>query len=109
MDESSVLAAELRRQKGFRYEPELKAQVGAYIRASRRSGKTWRAIHEELGLPKETLRRWSEAQARGPGGLQPVRTTSAGSSRATLVSPKGWRLEEVDAELAGELFRVLAR
>ena len=44
MDELGVLVAELRQQKGFRYEAGLKAQVGAYIRASRRSGKTWRAI-----------------------------------------------------------------
>lgn len=108
MDELGVLVAELRRQKGFRYEPGLKAQVGAYIRAARRSGKTWRAIHEELGLPKETVRRWAD-QGVESGKLQPVRATSIPSPRVTLVSPKGWRLEDVDAALASELFRTLAR
>lgn len=107
MEESSVLVAELRRQKGFRYAPELKARVGAFIRASRESGKTWRAIHEELGLPKETVRRWANLPSKSRK-LQPVRAASP-SSRATLVSPKGWRLEDVDAVVASELFRSLAR
>ena len=107
MEESSVLVAELRRQKGFRYSPELKARVGAFIRASRASGKTWRAIHEELGLPKETVRRWSDLPVESRK-LQPVRAASP-SSPTTLVSPKGWRLEGVDTAVASELFRALAR
>ncbi len=115
MEESSALVAELQRQKGFRYPSELKARAGAYIRGSRGAGKTWRAIHEELGLPKETVRRWAELSGES-GKLQPVRTTltptstpSSTPSYMTLVSPMGWRLENIDGVLASQLFCVFVR
>ncbi len=111
------LGRKLRANRGGRYAGDLRRCTSVYIYECRNAGVTWRTLHEELGLPKETLRRWREAAQAEMTKLQPVRTVPApppletmpvSPSSATLVSPSGWRLEELDARVAVKLFGDLA-
>lgn len=109
MEDVQELVAELRKHNGFRYPPELRGRVGRYVRAARAEGKPWMALHRELQLSQQTLRRWCQRAAQ-PATLQPVRLRQAVTRPAlTLVSPEGWRFEGLDQGQAGELFAALAR
>lgn len=106
---SSVLLAELDAHRGGRYPQNLKLSVGRYIRASRKAGVTWNSLCLELSLPRQTVKAWSDLAVKAPK-LIPVRIPeSVHRTQVTLVSPAGWRLEDVDSELAASLFRDLAQ
>lgn len=109
MEDIEQLVRELRAVTGRHYPAELRRRVGAYIARQRAANVTWRAIHRELGLANQTIRRWAESSSV-TAKFRPITTPSNMNSKpVNLVSPQGWRLENLDANIAAEIFRDLAR
>lgn len=107
---SNDVLAELDVYRGGRYPLDLRIRVGKYIRASRKAGVTWYGLCAELSLSNKTVKAWADLTTKTPRFV-PVRTAQVPgvAKPVTLVSPAGWRLEDVDAELAAGLFRELAQ
>jgi hypothetical protein len=99
---SSDLRRAIRRRKssrshqGARYPAELQSQVVEYVRAQRTAGRPIRAIASELGLPINTLNRWSvkAATLSRVRQVEVVDRSPAGSP--VLISPTGHRVEGLD-------------
>lgn len=109
MEEIEQLVRELRAVTGRHYPAELRRRAGAYISRQRAANMTWRSIHRELGLANETIRRWAGSSS-STAKFRPITTPSNMNSKPlNLVSPQGWRLENLDANIAVEIFRELAR
>lgn len=84
-----------RRSKAARYTAPLKRSVGDHVRSRRHSGSSLEALSVELGLPVNTLRRWSAGRRGGQlarvevsDGIPPVP-----ASTPVLVTRSGHRVE----------------
>jgi hypothetical protein len=108
MDERVALVEALERREGFRYAAELRNRVMAYAKRQRAAGASWSGLADELGVSAQTLARWGEESASGHGEFVSVRTSGAAYGSIVLVSPKGWRLEGLDATTAIQLMRSLS-
>lgn len=98
---SSDLRRAIRRQqttrshKGARYPAELRRQVVEYVKAQRSEGRPIRAIAAALGLPVNTLTRWSTKAT--PGRVRRVEVVGPSpASSVVLISPRGHRVEGLD-------------
>jgi hypothetical protein len=92
------------------YPPKLRAQVGAYARAKRAEGLTWRAIAEEVGLSRTAVATWAkEAAPQGASRLVPVVLVEEPQEGTplSLVSPHGFRLEGLSLQQAAQLLGLL--
>lgn len=98
---SSELRRAIRRQQstrshqGSRYPAELRRQVAEYVEAERSEGRPIRAIAAELGLPINTVTRWSTTSRAGRVRRVEVVGPSPASS-VVLISPSGHRVEGLD-------------
>lgn len=109
MEQIEQLVRELQAVTGRHYPADLRRRAGAYISKQRAAKVTWQSIHRELGLANDTMRKWAGASKSAPK-FRPVTTVPTTSSKpTTLVSPQGWRFETMDAKIAADIFRELAR
>lgn len=90
--------------KALRYSPELRKAVAELVRSQRSAGVSYEALVRTLGLPINTLRRWSERERAGRLASVEVK---AEPSHAVLVTRSGIRVEGLTiADLAELLERL---
>jgi len=95
---------EKRHARAARYSPELKKAVAELVRSQRSAGVSYQALVTELGLPINTLRRWTEVEH--PGRLTRVEVASE-TSGPTLVTRSGIRVEGLTISDLSELLAQL--
>lgn len=112
------------RGRGKRIAPSVRKLVLAHVARRRRAGDSLRVLSAELGIGCETLRRWLVAPApapapvrraprkRPPAALVPVAVvpapTAARARLVSVVSPSGYRVDDVTLDEAALLLRALA-
>ena len=115
--EISVLSGRVRdaRSKHRRYlPPDLKEALGKVASKAEAAGMPVQELPEKLGVSLVTLRKYIDSfreQASVRSKLVPVTLTATPegrSERLTLVTPSGWRVEDVDLETALALLRVMS-
>jgi hypothetical protein len=98
--------------RGKRYEPELRDRVTRWARTRREQGVHWREIADELGLNFETVRRWAIGSDSDTAQLLPVhvveRAVAPPPRSLVLVSPSGYRVEELSLVEAVAMLRALS-
>lgn len=109
-DRELVCAVEaLRRRGGARYPVELRARITTWVITRRESGACWTEISEALGIPTQTLVRWTEASSAVGGEMKEVDVIDAPPySTVTLVAPSGLRIEGVSIDAAIAILRGIA-
>jgi hypothetical protein len=97
------------RGRGKAVPAELKARVRAHAHERRRHGATYQQIGDELGLPMESVRRWSLAGASVSTRTTavPVQVVAEPRSGISIVSPSGFRLEGLELQDAVAALRAL--
>ena len=92
---------------GRRYEPELRAQLVAWITARRRAGASFGTVATELLLPEQTVRRLSATTSRR-GRLLPVSVVAEPTlERVRVVGASGFFVDALTLEQAAALMRML--
>lgn len=119
-EELDILREQLRRERPEQWQqgwPEGLRRRVAHLAAQRRTrGETWQSIGQCLGLCRSTVRTWVltfEGEATGTE-LVPVVVNPAPRSRparvpshVVLVSPRGYRLEGLDLNVAVDVLERL--
>jgi len=97
-----------RRSGAPRYTPELRARISAWVADRRAHGAWWCDVARPLGIPAQTLVRWSApaAPAVAMRAVEIIDAPLAGT--VTLVAPSGLRIEGVDIATAIAILRGLA-
>ena len=101
------------RRKGM-FPKSLKRDVGAFVKAEREAGQKLKHLSKLLTASSSTLSRWQSEAAlsvESEGKLVPVRVEvigpepkrQRGTQVVTMVSPAGWRIEDVPFELAWQV------
>ena len=83
------------------------------VESRRADGHAWDALSEELGIPYETLRRWTAKADAAPKSAAPVlmrrvEVAEVSSSSLTLVAPSGIRVEGASVQEIVALVQALA-
>jgi hypothetical protein len=97
-------------RQGRCFSKDLKERAAKWITARRAGGATVAELAVELGLAEGTVLRWSARSAPPqPRALVPVTVVpdSAIERRLSIVSPSGFRVEELTFAEAAALLRVL--
>ncbi|HVJ11193.1 MAG TPA: hypothetical protein VNC62_06440 [Burkholderiales bacterium] len=98
----------LSRGRGKRVPDDLKARVRVYVMARRKQDATFVQIGEELGLPMESVRRWTLTSPKAPAhAAVPVHVVAEPGGRVSIVSPSGYRLEGLTLQDAVAVLRAL--
>lgn len=102
----ALLKANRPRSWNLGYPPAVRARVRTYIAARRAAGGTPTAIATELGLSRQSVMGWTVGAASAPVFV-PVEVVlephSAAPPALVLVSPRGYRVEGLDAASIGAL------
>jgi hypothetical protein len=94
------------RGRGKRYTSSLKERIARAATQLRRRGQGWQTIGSFLGIPHETVRRFSGASMTT--AFVPVEVVEAPSSGGlVLVSPEGYRIEGLGVDEAAAILRRL--
>lgn len=115
MRELTVLKRELsrgERGRGKRYSMDLRKRAVAWAEGRHQAGVSWPEISRELGLGRDTARRWCGGQRKATKhnrSLLPVKVVqkSADNGRLALVSPNGFRIEGLTLAEAATMLRAL--
>ena len=108
--------ARVERGRGHWYPDALRERAAAWARGRRDVGATWREISAAVGLPAETLRRWTSTTARDASpALVPIEIVSEpeAENRGTedrgvrIITPSGHRIEGLTTADAIAIVRVL--
>jgi transposase-like protein len=84
------------RGRGRRFPAVLRERIVAWTAARRRRGDWWCELARELGVPANTLKRWSTPRAEEARPLRPVQVVEEPPCRTvTIVAPSGLRIEGV--------------
>lgn len=95
------------RRKVPRYSAVVREAVAAFVRGELAGGGSMVAVAETLGLPINTVRRWS-ATAGSPSRLAPVEVvTDVAPAHPVLVTPCGHRVEGLSVAALAVLFERL--
>jgi len=102
-----------KRGPGRRYPEAVKREVLAYLAERRKAGRGPATVAVELGIPKRSIKLWSEAPR--PTGtasfvamtMAPV-VSEAPAPRIVVHGPAGVRVEGLDVETLADLLRRLA-
>ena len=98
-----------RARPGFRFSEPLRREITAWVAAQRESGAWWCDLSRELGVPAETLKRWSAPRASTEARMLPVDVVDAPPiGTVTLVAPGGIRIESVSIDAAIAILRGIA-
>ena len=105
------------RSKKWRCPLELQSRVVSYTKVCRERGEPYFDIAVRLGLVESTLTRWfrTEKPKAQPGfrSVSIVRSNEnesaekIGASGLSLVTPRGYRVEGLDAQTLAYLLRIL--
>ena len=118
-DELRDFRRELARvERGQWYPDALRARAAAWARAQRDVGATWREISAAIGVPAETLRRWTSTTARDAShahALVPIEIVRdpeaenhrAGARGVRIITAGGHRIEGLTTADAIAIVRVL--
>jgi transposase len=100
------------------YTEGFRGRVAEYVKARREAGVAWGAISAELELPFSTLAYWLRGRPRERGfrvvrmalsqGLTEPAAERPRERSATLVTPRGYRVEGLAVAELVELLRALA-
>ncbi len=90
----------------WRCPQSLRSEVIAFAREQQAAGESVSKIAHDVGLSESGLSRWLR-QAEGGFREVRVRAESRPSADLVLVTPRGFRLEGLDAGLALRLLREL--
>jgi transposase-like protein len=105
---------------GAGYPPEVRAEVAAWAGPLHDRGHGWNDLAAALGVSRNSLRTWCShhrTKAESPTGDHtpwlPVRVTSPAKAtpqpeRPVLVTPTGFRVENLDEDLLLRILRELA-
>jgi predicted transcriptional regulator len=87
--------------------PDLKRRAGRLAAKLEAQGWLLDGVAEELGVTLVTLRRWRDGASEAGAALVPVEVEPRAeqSSGLVLVSPSGWRVENLDLHTAVDLLR----
>ena len=86
----------VKRRRVRRYPPRLRARIAAWVAEQRAAGAWWCDVARPLGLPEQTLVRWSAPREAEGIAVVPVDVIDAPpEGTVTLVSPTGLRIEGV--------------
>jgi hypothetical protein len=108
--------ARIERGRGLWYPDALRERAAAWARAQRDVGATWREISAAVGLPAETLRRWTSVTARDTSavlvpieivGERKVEADGADDRDVRIVTPGGLRIEGLTTADVIAIVRVL--
>jgi hypothetical protein len=108
--------ARVERGRGHWYPDALRERAAAWARARREVGATWREISAAVGLPAETLRRWTSTTARDASPvLVPIEIVgeregedhAAEQRDVRIITPGGLRIEGLTIADAIAIVRVL--
>lgn len=94
--------------RAARYPAKLRGEIVDLIKERRANGETWTEIGADLGLPYETMNRWSKKVIGASAAMKRVEVVVAPTSRSlTLISPNGIRVEGASVEEIVALVRAL--
>jgi hypothetical protein len=102
--------ARLRRRgrRSRRYPAKLREQITAWVAKRRGVGDWWCDVSRSLGIPVQTLVRWSERRS-DRATIVPVAIVDApAAGTVTLVAPSGLRIEGVAVVDAIAILQALA-
>ncbi len=112
-NEIDLLREQLRRERPASRQQgwpvELRRRIARHAVVRHDGGEGWRTIGESLGLCRTTIRSWVRAleETAEPTELVPVVVTptapprpTRASSHVVLVSPRGYRIEGLDPDMA---------
>ena len=108
--------ARFERGRGQWYPDALRERVAVWAREQRSVGATWRAISATVGLPTETLRRWTSTTARDASltlvpievVTEPVTENRCADDRGVrIITPSGHRIEGLTTADVIAIVRVL--
>lgn len=104
----------MERGPGRWYADALRGRIATWTRRRRDGGATWREIAADVGLPAETLRRWTSATARDARPalvpIEIVRDAEIGGADdrgVRIITPAGHRIEGLTTADAIAIVRVL--
>lgn len=97
------------RGRGKRYPRALRAQVTQWAQRQLSAGITIPVAAAAVGVATETLRLWIQAAPRESRELVPVAVIAPSTAERTLsvVSPTGFRVDELTIQDAAALLRAL--
>lgn len=98
------------RGRGKRYSAELRQRIGRAATELRRRDQSWQGIGAFLGIPHETVRRFTGASTVGGRRKRFVPVVveeDAGAGACVLITPGGYRVEGLDVAAMAELIRRL--
>lgn len=102
--------AAFRKRGATRYPAKLRARITAWVIARRERGDWWTDISAAIGIPAQTLVRWSDTGCVAPHGeMKAVDVIDAPPlGTVTLVAPTGLRIEGVSIDAAIAILRGIA-
>lgn len=101
--------AAVKRRRIRRYSATLRMRITAWVAERRAEGAWWCDVARPLGIPAQTLVRWSAPTARDGLAVLPVDVIDAPpAGTVTLVSATGLRVEGVAIAAAIAILRGLA-
>ncbi len=115
---SQELSGQRRTRDGHRWRcaVELRSRVVAYAVTCSADGESHQRIADRLGLKQRTLSRWIRTARQTRAGVRQVAIVPSTQERTTppparaalrLVTPRGFVVEGLDAELLVSLLQVL--
>ena len=109
----ALLSTTTREGPGRGYPRALREKVARYVSARREQGATCEQLAAELGVPANTLLRWSHAFAKSTsnadaGAFRRVQLADARARAMTLHGPCGLRVEGLDLDTLVALWKRLA-
>lgn len=99
-----------RERTGWRYTQEARRSAVAFCQEQRRSGSSFGAIAESLGITTMTLGRWLEEPAQPTFHqieVRPVAHPAFAGGGLRVVLPSGLSIEGLNLAQAAELARIL--
>ena len=91
------------------FPPKLRDKICAWVARRRAEHAFWTEISREIGVPTETLKRWTKAPVERVLALVPVEVVDAPRlGTVTLVAPNGVRVEGATIAEAIAILRGLA-
>ena len=105
-DLQRTLARVRRRSGPRRYPTELRERVVAWVAKRREMGDWWCDVSRAIGIPADTLARWSARRSNAT--VVPIEIDLPAAGTVTLVAPSGLRIEGVALVDAIAILQALA-
>ena len=109
----ALLSTTRRQGPGRTWPRPLREKVARYVLSRRQQGATYELLAQTLGVPPNTLHRWShslkhDAATTDEGPFRRVQFVDEGASSMTLHGPYGLRVEGLDLDTLVALWKRLA-